>query len=275
MRALWTLVVALIGCVAESEGDSAALETATDALTVPSGISVIRHWEKPSDASLVALTFDDGPDDSGGNTERILNTLKATGIKATFFINTRTGTSIRSSSEARRLLTRMATEGHVIGSHTAYHRALVDYSSETDDLDLTRVEWDLKAAVPETYRRPTLIRAPYGEPYLSSSQEQLNRIAPILAQHGVHVGWSIDSLDWQCVGKPISCVNDRVLYRIGLGRRGSILMHDTEKVTADALPTLITELQKRGLRFVTAEQLVRLKFGKSSYTLTQEYRAAH
>jgi peptidoglycan-N-acetylglucosamine deacetylase len=278
MRALVPFVLfAFVGCVADATApdDEEILAQKSDALTIPSGIAAIRHWERPSDMSLVALTFDDGPDDTGGNTERILNTLKATGVKATFFINSRTGTNIRYSSEAKRLLTRMAAEGHVIGNHTALHRDMANYSSDTVELDLDRVEWDLKAAVPDTYRRPTLVRAPYGSPYLSGTQEQLNRIAPIVAWHGVHVGWSIDSLDWQCTdqGKGPSCVNDRVLYRIDLDRRGAILMHDTQKVTADALPTLIAEIQNRGLRFVTAEQLVRLKYGKSSYTLTQEFRA--
>src|SRR5207253_2715649 len=33
----------------------------------------------------IALTFDDGPDDT--NTVKVLDTLKAKGVKATFFIN--------------------------------------------------------------------------------------------------------------------------------------------------------------------------------------------
>lgn len=274
MRALvpFLFLLGLVGCVADV-ADPVDLEQTSEALTVPSGIAVIKHWERPSNTSYVALTFDDGPDDTGGNTERILNTLKSTGVKATFFINSRTGTNIRYSAEARRLLARMATEGHVIGNHTAHHKDMAVQSSDAIDLDLSRVEWDLKAAIPDHYRRPTLVRAPFGSPYLSGTQEQLNRVAQIVAWHGVHVGWSIDGLDWQCVDKPPSCVTNRVLYRIDLDRRGSILLHDTQKVTADALPTLIAEIKKRGLTFVTAEQLVRLKYGKSSYTLTQEFRA--
>jgi peptidoglycan-N-acetylglucosamine deacetylase len=274
MRPLVPLIFFVVAsCVAPAAEDGEDLDTTSEALTYPSGVKAIKHWERPSDMSFVALTFDDGPDDTGGNTERILNTLKATGVKATFFINSRTGTNIKDSAESRRLLTRIATEGHVIGNHTAYHRRMTDYSSSTVDTDLSRVEWDLKAAIPDYYRRPTLVRAPYGEPYLSGTQEQLNRIAPIVAWHGVHVGWSIDSLDWK--SSSASEVNNRVLYRIDIDRRGAILMHDNQRVTADALPTLISELKKRGLTFVTAEYLVRLKYGKSSYTLTSEYRAAH
>jgi len=265
------VVLSAVSCVADSTFDEETVAAQSEALTIPTGIAAIKHWERPSNMSLVALTFDDGPDDTGGNTERVLNTLKSTGVKATFFINSRTGTNIRYSDEAKRLLRRIVTEGHVLGNHTALHRDMRKYSNDTIELDLDRVEWDLKAAIPELYRRPTLVRAPYGEPYLSGTQEQLNRIAPVVAWHGVHVGWSIESLDWQC--NVPSCVYNRVLYRIDLGRRGSILLHDTQRVTADALPTLIAELKKRALTFVTVEQLVRLKYGKSSYTLTQEYRA--
>jgi peptidoglycan/xylan/chitin deacetylase (PgdA/CDA1 family) len=66
-----------------------------------------------------------------------------------------------------------------------------------------------------------------------------------------------------------------VLYRIDLGRRGAILLHSTEPQTADGLPQLIAELRARALHFVTAEDLVRAKYGTSSAQLTVDYRASH
>jgi peptidoglycan/xylan/chitin deacetylase (PgdA/CDA1 family) len=140
------------------------------------------------------------------------------------------------------------------------------------DAELTMVEDDVKSVLPCA---PTisLTRAPFGEPYLSGTSAQIDAIAPIVARHGVHIGWSIESLDWECTGKGTTCVTDRVLYRVDLGRRGTVLMHSTQKETADALPFLIAELRKRGLSLVTVESLVVAKYGKSSLMLTMEQKA--
>jgi peptidoglycan/xylan/chitin deacetylase (PgdA/CDA1 family) len=100
-------------------------------------------------------------------------------------------------------------------------------------------------------------------------------VAPIVAGFGVHVGWSIESLDWECSGKP-GCateLRDRVLRRLDAGRRGTILLHSTVPETAEVLPSIIAEIRKRGLRFTTSEALVREKYGKSSAQLRADWLA--
>lgn len=63
----------------------------------------------------VTLSFDNGP--TPGITERVLDELKARGIKATFFV---VGTRLL-SAEGQALARRAKAEGHRIGNHTYSH----------------------------------------------------------------------------------------------------------------------------------------------------------
>jgi peptidoglycan/xylan/chitin deacetylase (PgdA/CDA1 family) len=64
---------------------------------------------------VVALTFDDGPNVW---TEPILNTLRAAGVRATFFV---IGDAIPG---IEKILARTAEEGHEVGNHTLRHPRL-------------------------------------------------------------------------------------------------------------------------------------------------------
>ena len=252
------------------------------AMPSPSGAVVsspplIAHWEKPADPNIVVLTFDDGPDDAGV-TNRVLDILKTEGIHAAFFVNTRNGTTLTTSTTAQKTLARIIAEGHELGNHTAHHPDLATLSASDVELELATVESDVASIAGVLPCAPTwsLTRAPFGSPYLSGTKEQLDTVSHVMGKHGVHVGWSIESLDWDCQGKP-GCADEwknRVLGRIDLGRRGPILMHSTVLETADALPSLIAELRKRGVTFGSVEALVLAKYGKSSAQLTVDYRAS-
>lgn len=228
---------------------------------------MIRHWERPRTPNTIALTFDDGPNPP--TTNRILDALKAEGVRATFFINTRATLDVRTSSEAHKTLQRIVDEGHVLGNHTGAHLDLTLMSTDVD-AQLRAVEDDLKALVP-CAPPLTLVRAPYGQPYLSGTEDAKARVYPIVARHGVHVGWTIETRDFECGNA--ACVLERALrwydMTTGEARRGPILLHDTQPATADAVPTLIAELKKRGVTFVTAEKLVRDKYGKPSAELVK------
>ena len=63
----------------------------------------------------VTLSFDNGP--TPGVTERVLDELKARGIKATFFV---VGTRLL-AAEGQALARRARSEGHRIGNHTYSH----------------------------------------------------------------------------------------------------------------------------------------------------------
>jgi peptidoglycan/xylan/chitin deacetylase (PgdA/CDA1 family) len=78
----------------------------------------------------IYLTFDDGPDPKGG-TQTVLNVLGANALKATFFINMKSGESNPSLQKA--LIQRMVSEGHVVGNHGYEHarQANMQYYNST------------------------------------------------------------------------------------------------------------------------------------------------
>lgn len=231
---------------------------------------MLRHWERPKiDKQNIALTFDDGPNPS--TTNAILDTLKARGIRATFFVNTRVSRDLRTDVGMQETLKRIVAEGHYLGNHTANHYDLRLASTDVD-AQLRMVEEDVKLAAP-CAPPLTLVRAPYGEPYLSSSSAEVERIAPIVAKHGVHVAWAIETRDFTC--STPQCVVDRVLKWVDMGRRGTLLLHDTQPHTAEALPTILDALDERGVTYTTVEKLIQEKYGKTSAQLLAEWRASH
>src|SRR5689334_8490342 len=67
-------------------------------------------WRISSQRNQVALTFDDGPHPD--ITPRILNILKESGVRATFFV---IGQEARKYPE---IVRRIVEDGHVVGCHT-------------------------------------------------------------------------------------------------------------------------------------------------------------
>jgi peptidoglycan/xylan/chitin deacetylase (PgdA/CDA1 family) len=129
-----------------------------DGGTRPPSATTVRHYE---------LTFDDGPHvaelGKGKNlTEKVLDTLKARGIKAGFFIQT--GVSHRGASKVgRALVKRMHDEGHTIGIHTGGKK---DHQLHTKAEAAGHLESDLndaKGYVKDiTGKEPTYVRPPTG-----------------------------------------------------------------------------------------------------------------
>jgi peptidoglycan/xylan/chitin deacetylase (PgdA/CDA1 family) len=114
-----------------------------------------------------SLTFDDGPHaaalGTGANrTEKVLDTLKARGIKAGFFIQT--GVSYRgASSVGKDLVKRMHGEGHKVGIHTG---GSADHELHTTAAKGGRLKSELDAAKKyiqeQTGETATLVRPPTG-----------------------------------------------------------------------------------------------------------------
>ena len=74
------------------------------------------------DSKTVRLTFDQGYEN--GYTAKILDTLKAKNVKATFFVL---------DDYARRnpeLVKRMIDEGHIVGNHSVTHRSMPSLSAD-------------------------------------------------------------------------------------------------------------------------------------------------
>ena len=114
------------------------------------------------------------------------------------------------------------------------------------------------------------MRAPFGEPLQVGGAEEIARVAPILARHGVHVGWNVDSFDYDCPTGDGDCVYERVTQAIGkpgAGSYGVVLMHAVHSQTVNALGRIIDYARGNGFQIWTVEQVVMAKYGKSSREL--------
>ncbi|MGW7494564.1 polysaccharide deacetylase family protein [Streptomyces luteogriseus] len=144
------------------------------------------HREAPLKVSgrgrTMVLTFDDGPDPRF--TPDILDTLAEYDVRAMFFV---CGEMV---AGGRKLLARMADEGHVVGNHTWSHPLLTRLTRRRIRSEMERTSDVIEGAYGE---RPEWFRAPYGA---------WNRAAfQIGAELGMEpLGWTVDTLDWTTPG---------------------------------------------------------------------------
>src|SRR5260221_606243 len=128
-------------------------DTATGLLTdesivsYPSPFVIHRGGYRPN---VLALTFDDGPDDRW--TDEILDSLKLLGVKATFFV---VGQNVEKYPDAVR---RMVLEGHEVGNHTFTPPNMAQVGKRRVRLELNATERAIEAV---TGRSTRLFRAPY------------------------------------------------------------------------------------------------------------------
>ncbi|MFH8897572.1 polysaccharide deacetylase family protein [Streptomyces coeruleorubidus] len=130
----------------------------------------------------MVLTFDDGPDPR--YTPDILDTLAEYDVRAMFFV------CGEMAADSKKLLARMADEGHVVGNHTWSHPLLTRLTRRQIRSQLERTCDVIEEAYGE---RPEWFRAPYGA---------WNRAAFQLgAELGMEpLGWTLDTLDWTSPG---------------------------------------------------------------------------
>ena len=181
-------------------------------------------------ARVVALTIDDGPD---GNDPRILDILQAHGAKATFFY---IGAKIPEHHEIAKLV---AASGNEVGNHTQTHPM-------TTDLPPAQREWNLaqaEKALASVGVTASWFRPPYGDVD--------DALADLARRHGMAtVQWTADSQDWKDTGPDV--IRDRIVDRLVPG--AVVLMHSTKAATVAALPAILEEGERRGLRFVTMSE---------------------
>ena len=198
--------------------------------------------------ACVALTFDDGP---SPHTSRLLDTLDARNVPATFFV-------VGQQADARPLTTRRAhNEGHAVENHTYSHPQLTTLSLAGQQSQVDRADSALsRAGVP----RSTQLRPPYGS--WNSNTRRLGK--PLIL-------WSVDPRDWD--GRTASQIRSHVTTYTRSG--AIVLMHDSVSATVDAVPGIITDLRARGYTLVLVEDLVpTLRPGDVVYSRSNITRAA-
>jgi len=208
------------------------------------------YYEGTSRENVVALTFDDGPNEP--YTSQILDILASHNIKATFFV---VGKNVELYPETAR---RIIAEGHVVGNHSYSHNAshaLTEYGAK--DLERAQETIDNTVGI-----RPHLYRPPHGK----KSPWELEAVK----KGGlIEVTWSVSANDQHVLaflGEPSpetfarELVNRTHPGEIILLHDGYGTLHDTVKadksLTVKALPLIIEQLQVRGYRFVTVPELL-------------------
>ena len=197
---------------------------------------VMRRGPYPTGSLLVALTFDDGP--WPGQTEAILDILKADDVKATFFMLS--GAANHHKDLARRVF----AEGHLIGNHSVNHKNLSKSTPDVVRFEIVNAADTIQAI---TGYRPVWFRPPGGN-YNAA-------VLQIMAESGVKLAmWSTDTNDWR---KPSpQDIAGRALA--GQQQVKVVLMHDgggDRSRTIAALPQVIAGYKARGYRFVTFDHV--------------------
>jgi peptidoglycan/xylan/chitin deacetylase (PgdA/CDA1 family) len=209
-------------------------------LRFPSGLTIPGGTKHRA----ILFTFDDGP--SRRTTPRLLDILDDLGIKAVFFVKSESfGDGNPWEREHADIVREIVRRGHTIGNHTETHRQLPLLRNAEIEAELALSERKIERAIGS---RPRLIRPPGGA--LSKRVEQL------LGENGyTSVMWALYGGDLE-VGTSEDVVRTffRVLQRReqDTGDRGGILlMHDTQQHSIDAVPRLVSALQKRNCKLLT------------------------
>jgi len=180
----------------------------------------------------VVLTFDDGP---WPTTPAVLKALADECAKAVFFpIGLHT-------TYHPDILKQVAAAGHTIGSHTWSHAHLdskkLTEQQAKDEIEkgFSAVKMALGAAPSPFFRFPALAHTQATLGYLGSRN---------IAMFSV----DIDSLDFKSSSS--DQVIQTVMTKLDKQGKGIILMHDLQKHTAQALPTLLRRLKAGGYKIV-------------------------
>ena len=194
-----------------------------------------------ADSKMVALTFDDGPNERTSETLEMLARLK---VPATFFL-----VGFRAEEEPE-LVKAIQAAGHEIQSHTYTHPNLTTLSVDEVESELSKATAVIRAITgkPSLYFRP-----PGGHANEATKQAA--------ARQGLTcVFWTVGCSPYE--GAKYSELADYVINNTTDG--AIILMHNGEPASTSALPTIVEALRSRGYRFVTISEMALSAKGKSS-----------
>ena len=182
----------------------------------------------------VVLTFDDGP--WPANTPAVLKALDDECTKAVFF------PIGKHATYHPEILRQVLAAGHTVGAHTWSHanlngKKITDQAAKDEvEKGFSAVKWALGANPSPFFRFPQLEHNPQVMAYLGSRNVAM-------------FSCDLDSFDFRKDSNPDKIVST-VMTKVDKLGKGIILMHDFQKNTAQALPTLLRRLKAGGYKVV-------------------------
>lgn len=212
---------------------------------------------KAIDEKTIYLTFDDGP---SKYTDEILATLKKYDVKATFFT---VGQFVGYYPERVRAV---AEAGHLVACHTGTHDFNKIYQSPSELLADIK-DWEGKTEKALGYvPDKVLFRFPGGSNTSYLPKEDFSAFYNCLVDNGyMCYDWSMANNDKYLVEKPedmsvVEYLKQSTVTTLKYREKDPtvpkiMLMHDSDKNTAEALPWIIEHLRSQGYKFATLDEL--------------------
>ena len=224
----------------------AAISYPKSTYVVPTALRGKDFTRIPTTSKVVALTFDAGANAAGQ--PKIMQTLKAKGVKATFFL---TGKWVRAYPNYSKYI---PLGGHVVGNHSDTHPYFTKLTVAQQQFEIRKAAYYIKAA---TGKAPgPWFRFPFGARTTSN-------ITVVNNEGYAAVRWTVDTVGWKGTSGGITAaiVKSRVLAALTPGE--IVLMHvgsnptDKSTLDADALAGIIDAIRARGYTFTTMERLLK------------------
>jgi peptidoglycan/xylan/chitin deacetylase (PgdA/CDA1 family) len=183
----------------------------------------------------ITLTFDDGPHPD--ITPKILEVLSKENVKAAFFLIGKNAERYSS------LVNEILQQGHTIANHSYCHQNAIGFFSESklkEDFEkCNRIIKNISG------KQPAFFRPPFGvtNPRYANVIKKLNLNS---------IGWSIRSMDTKATSKEL------LLKKItsSLTNGSIVLLHDTQQVTLETLPSLIQHCKSNNIKIVSLPELI-------------------
>lgn len=226
------LAVALFACMAyvSYQATDAVVTTATV------GDRELPIYCVDTKENKVALSFDAawGAEDF----QQIMEILDKHKVKVTFFM---TGGWVEDNPDC---VKELVEKGHDLGNHSEHHYDMTTISNAEKEEEMKLVHDRVKEL---TGYEMELFRPPYG-----AYDNDVIKTAYQLDYYPIQ--WSVDSLDWKDYG--VDSIIDTVCSHKALEPGAIILCHNGAKYTAQALDTMLTQLEEKGYTVVPISELI-------------------
>ncbi|MFV0626039.1 MAG: polysaccharide deacetylase family protein [Alphaproteobacteria bacterium] len=184
--------------------------------------------DKMKDLNFI-LTFDDGPSLKGGNTDKLIATLKEHQKPAIFFV---LGDNFVKRNDVQSLY-----KDFLVGSHGKTHKPHTKPEFFENSLSFTAEKIEKDFPQQEVY----YFRPPYGQRSVETIE--------YLEKHDWNLMlWNIDSQDWSNK-MTAEEVKDRIITLMLLWRSGIILFHDIHPKANKILPEIFDMLEHTDVNF--------------------------